>query len=335
MAKERLFDLDSAKGFAIFLVVVGHILSGAPLYGNDWFIDLTNLIYRFHMPFFMFLSGAILYYTYKPLNSSNDYFRYINKKALRLLPGFFLFGLLILLGKVILSSIIFVDDVPTDLFSELIRLLIYPYNSAAGSLWYIYVLFEFYLIVPLILTLIKDKLWIVVVFGLVIKIIGFYFKVTDLLLLNLFIDYLFFFSLGFYFIQNYKRLSVLFQNNFIIFFAIFLCSFFTIYFLQGKYNKLIIGLSSLPAVYSLVNQKFFIKYFDKSLQILGEYTYSIYLMNTLTMGFLKGLLLKFMPWDGLNFLIYLPLLLVAGIILPIIIHKYILSKIGYLGKITK
>jgi hypothetical protein len=58
-------------------------------------------------------------------------------------------------------------------------------------------------------------------------------------------------------------------------------------------------------------------------------------MNTLTMGFLKGLLLKFMPWDGLNFLIYLPLLLVAGIIVPIIIHKYILSKIGYLGKITK
>lgn len=55
--RERIRWLDTAKGFAIFLVVVGHSIS-PPVRNNEPLGEfLYNLIYAFHMPFFVFLSG--------------------------------------------------------------------------------------------------------------------------------------------------------------------------------------------------------------------------------------------------------------------------------------
>jgi fucose 4-O-acetylase-like acetyltransferase len=61
----RLTWVDTAKGFGIILVVLGHalrglvsseILTSTPLvrFADDW-------IYAFHMPLFFFLSGLFLF----------------------------------------------------------------------------------------------------------------------------------------------------------------------------------------------------------------------------------------------------------------------------------
>ena len=49
--------LDIAKGLAIILVIVGHVIQG----GSENFDDLLwfRVIYSFHMPLFVFLSGAV------------------------------------------------------------------------------------------------------------------------------------------------------------------------------------------------------------------------------------------------------------------------------------
>ena len=49
--------LDIAKGLAIILVVVGHVIQGSSEKFDDllWF----RVIYSFHMPLFVFLSGAV------------------------------------------------------------------------------------------------------------------------------------------------------------------------------------------------------------------------------------------------------------------------------------
>jgi fucose 4-O-acetylase-like acetyltransferase len=49
--------LDIAKGLAIILVIVGHVIQGS----SDNFDDLLwfRVIYSFHMPLFVFLSGAV------------------------------------------------------------------------------------------------------------------------------------------------------------------------------------------------------------------------------------------------------------------------------------
>jgi len=59
MTKNKYRDafLDIAKGLAIILVVIGHVIQGSAENFDDllWF----RVIYSFHMPLFVFLSGAV------------------------------------------------------------------------------------------------------------------------------------------------------------------------------------------------------------------------------------------------------------------------------------
>ena len=48
-------NLDIAKGIGILLVVLAHVLQS----------KVETFIYIFHMPFFFFISGMTLYYSYK------------------------------------------------------------------------------------------------------------------------------------------------------------------------------------------------------------------------------------------------------------------------------
>lgn len=60
----RLVHIDFLKGFAIFLMVMGHVLSwsisdsGCPRTVDSWFV--REVIYSFHMPLFMFMSGYVI-----------------------------------------------------------------------------------------------------------------------------------------------------------------------------------------------------------------------------------------------------------------------------------
>ena len=55
---KRIEWIDELKGFAIFLVVFGHLIQSKMLPVNGW---LHSAIYSFHMPLFMFLSGMFAY----------------------------------------------------------------------------------------------------------------------------------------------------------------------------------------------------------------------------------------------------------------------------------
>lgn len=68
--KKRVKELDSFKGFLIFLVVLGHFLlplsdSPYPLFNRSFY-----LIYSFHMPAFLFLSGYFAYGKWKKRGTS-------------------------------------------------------------------------------------------------------------------------------------------------------------------------------------------------------------------------------------------------------------------------
>ncbi len=335
MSRKRLVDIDKTKGFAIFLVVLGHIVSGGAPEGNDWFIALHQAIYRFHMPLFMFLSGIIFYYTLKPFNNVDEYFSYIRKKAGRLLPGFFLIGFLVLLGKFIASRYIVVARVDENLIAGIINLFIDPSQSAAGSLWYIYVLFEYYLIFPILLIVFKRNLYLVAFFTLILFLIQAAYPVTQYFLIQRFMEHAFFFSLGFILIKHYEAITKVFMKYAFIFLLLFIASFYSRNLIEGDYNSLVISIFSIPAIYVLVNFKFWGNKIENSLKVLSDYTFSIYLFNTIFMGLTKGIMFKFMTWNGLNFLIFLPILLFTGIFFSIWLQKYILSRNQYLNKITK
>lgn len=54
--RKRNFFLDNAKFFLILLVVFGHLLQPITKY-NRWIYELYLLIYSFHMPAFIYISG--------------------------------------------------------------------------------------------------------------------------------------------------------------------------------------------------------------------------------------------------------------------------------------
>ena len=56
MTKERIIYLDAARGFAILLVITGHLIQYNYLSSINNVI--FNIIYSFHMPLFFFLSGC-------------------------------------------------------------------------------------------------------------------------------------------------------------------------------------------------------------------------------------------------------------------------------------
>lgn len=84
----RLEFIDYAKGLAILLVVIGHLLQ-YNLVGTSS-KDLFDMIYSFHMPLFMFLSGYVASLSIDKYMSHKGEF--IQKKAASLLVPFMFMG---------------------------------------------------------------------------------------------------------------------------------------------------------------------------------------------------------------------------------------------------
>lgn len=86
--QKRISYVDISKCFAIWLVLYGHVLNGAP--NIDWETDRFFLfVYSFHMPLFMMLSG---FFAEKSFSLSLK--DLVRKKFLQLIVPALLFGIL-------------------------------------------------------------------------------------------------------------------------------------------------------------------------------------------------------------------------------------------------
>ncbi len=66
---KRNYRIDVLKGLAVFLMVVGHCIqfgSGIHYFEEkQYFYNIIfKMIYSFHMPLFMIISGYLFYYSY-------------------------------------------------------------------------------------------------------------------------------------------------------------------------------------------------------------------------------------------------------------------------------
>lgn len=310
--KARLWDIERAKGLAIFLVVAGHLVARPPYPQNyDWYLLLDGMIYRFHMPFFMFLSGWIMKYSFPAINSPAAYWNYIRRKSLRLLPAFFGFAVLIGLGKTAVIHFLHVDNPPGHFGSALLTVLIRPADSYAASLWYIYVLFLYYLCVPPLLAAVRRVEWLLLI-GLGVHFI----PLPNYFAADRFAEYLMFFAAGMAAADRMAAYYHWVDRHRVIWITLFSASFLLpLTGLDDRAIKTIIGLLSIPALHGIMR----LRRSDAPdiLTFLGKYSFSIYLMNTIAIGVVKGVILKFTTWDGSNFFWVAPVLLVSGIFLPV------------------
>lgn len=142
MNSKRIILVDLMQGLAMILVVLGHHLFP---FLPAWYKSMHYYIYLFHMPFFIFISAFLIRYSFKGVDSINDYWQYIRRKAVKFIPPYIIIGLLCILLKRPESINAFL--------SQAVYLLNNPLGSEATFLWYIYLLFLLYIISPIVFAL--------------------------------------------------------------------------------------------------------------------------------------------------------------------------------------
>jgi len=127
--RERAADIDALRGLAILLVVLGHCVQ----YNVADFdaSPVFRVIYAFHMPLFMFISG---FFAWSPAGARPGALR--AKAATLVVP--FLFWLPIAYAYLVLTKTPQVEGVALDPSSFALHLLRSP---DAGGLWFLWVLF--------------------------------------------------------------------------------------------------------------------------------------------------------------------------------------------------
>ena len=329
----RLDDIDRAKGLAILLVVFGHIVPGAPAVmpgGNDWYLAVQTWVYQFHMPFFMYLSGFVMVYSSAAATAPADYKAYLARRARRFLLPFFLFGLLILSGKLVMGMLTNVDNQPADIAGGLQALFWHTEASPARSIWYLAVIFLYSAVTPPLLWLAHGRMWIM----LLIAALLYGLPYIEYGYLGLACRYFLFFVLGGVAAQYREAYLRLIDRRFAVLMLVFLPAAVVMAATDVQAIVLAcIGLPALPALHALARRPWMAG--SRTLILLGGYTFVIYLFNTIMIGLAKAGLRIFMPpWDGAVFLVYAPLLLAAGLGGPILLKRTVLRRSKFLDQLT-
>lgn len=147
--------LDSLKGFAILLVILGHVVSGY-IDGNYFpemywkFYWLRSWIYSFHMPLFFLVSGFTFTLAYVKGGT-------LRKNAfLRQMFSLFWLYTLFALVQWVVKQVAY-DWVNTAYTEEM---LLRMYIEPLGNFWYLYVMFVFYALGALTRFYNKSPIWL-------------------------------------------------------------------------------------------------------------------------------------------------------------------------------
>jgi fucose 4-O-acetylase-like acetyltransferase len=322
----RLLDVDRAKGLAIFLVVFGHVFINKVPAGQEWYPLLNQVIYKFHMSFFMFITGLVMFYTYPRIDTISNYLAYVRKKFIRFVPAYLIFAVVVWLGKFLFAMFADVERPVTGL-SDFVNVLIRPRYSHCGSLWYIYVCFIYFMIIPIMLKLVKQRIEFLLIFAMAL----YFAPRTSYFAMEQVFEYMFVFLLGGYAACHLREYTGLIDRYSCLFLAVFVGALVPAFLFDIP--KLALGLLCLPALHSLVRWRIFEKSFF--LRLFGEYTFPIYLMNTMAIGVPSVITRKYGFWDGPASFIVFPVLLVSGLALPILAQKLFMSRVPGLRSIIR
>lgn len=335
MARQRLYDIDRAKGLAIFLVVFGHLFTTQTYPGDPaWYFALRRMTYTFHMSFFMFLSGFVMFYTYRPIITIQNYKTYIAKRFWRLMPAYVLFSLIVMVVKLAGQNVTEVNNALNSA-SDIINIFITPSQSFSRFMWYIYVIFIFYAVIPPLLTISRQKLWPLLCFGF-----GLYFLPrTNLFAINLIESYFVIFVLGGMLITHKAVYEQWLDKWGAVAFVLFLGSLALVdplrimpYPVTVAPLRLVVGLLSIPALHWLVRLKWVSQL--KVLLVWGKYTFPIYLMNTIAIGGTKAFFPSITTLNDWGFLGVFIVTLFVGVYGPIAVKAFLFPRLPALDRIT-
>jgi len=312
--KPRLLDIDRAKGLAIVLVVFGHLVPHGTLpAGQEWYDVLWYAIYRFHMPFFMYLSGFVFFFSGSHRALEGAYGVFLKRRAWRLLVPFFCFAAIIVGGKLVAAQFMEVANRPDDLADGIYHVFFGTESSAARSIWYVFVLFVYAAATPILWLVLRGNMALL----LGISFLAYLLPLPDQLYLDRAGRYFVFFAVGGLVAQHRGAVMLQFMRLFPVALLVFAISFLLARRdVPPDLSMFIIGMLSIPVLHQIVRLPALQT--ENVLLFLGQYAFVIYLLNTICIGVAKGLFVKVLPFSGGYFLLALAVLFAAGLAGPIL-----------------
>jgi fucose 4-O-acetylase-like acetyltransferase len=327
--RERRLDLDRAKGIAILLVVVGHIVAAEPPAGAEWYDWPRYAVYRFHMPFFLYLSGYVAWLSgalRTPLPAMPGY---TLKRAQRLLLPFLLLGTVVLVGKLVAQEFVHVDNRAAGLLAGLEDMVVTTERSPATFIWFLWVLFLCSVVAPPVWRALGTPG--LLAGGLLLIAI----EPPPLFYLDRFARHALFFAVGIAVAQNEARLLPHFAARQPLWWGVLALTLAAALagWLPGDLSLLVCGLAAIPALHGLAALPAMAR--QSWTLWLGKRSMAIYLFNVIAIGVVKAVLLELgVPWTAGGFWIHAPALTAAGIFLPVLFKALVLRRAPPLDRMT-
>jgi fucose 4-O-acetylase-like acetyltransferase len=313
----RFLDIDRLKGFAIALVVWGHTPSAAIETSQIWYYISISVIYSFHMPLFMYLSGFVYFYVGSPERFWKSPIQQIASRFNRLMVPFMALGLVIIFGKYIVHSLSSVSDPVTSVSVGLFKVISNAPDNPLISIWYLFVLFIYTLITPILWRLGGRSIVLILMIGT----LGWTLTLPeDYYIRRVFIYFIFFGIGGAFAIYKDIIFPILLKYAylFLFLFVVILSNFY-----RHEYALILCGFSSILALHGMALQKFAKN--GKLLLTLGNYSMAIYLLNTIFIGVSIIVLSRFYSGTFLSFIIVITCLFASGVAGPMVARKIVNS----------
>jgi fucose 4-O-acetylase-like acetyltransferase len=318
--RERLF---AAKGIGIALVVIGHVDLGV-LQPASW-TAIREIIYTFHMPLFMVVSGILFAMTQKQIASLSEYHAFLKKKAARLLVPYATITMVLLAVKLAASAFFTLSRPVAG--NLLYFVFLNPLGGFSNILWFIYTLFVIFLLFPVLRFSVKNDLVLMAV-----TILLSLFPWTQAFCLDQAFLHLPFFTAGYVlyrmsFFDELRPLAGIATPLVIYVFVFALRSHVSGSFAASRAISILLGVTGglaciTAAAYSLYGPPVL----SRMMTILGVSATGIYLLHTIAMGAVKIFLTQVMQYGESAFLPIAVAMAAAGLALPLIIERYVIRR---------
>ncbi len=154
--KQKITWLQILQGWSMLLVVIGHITLTGTFKNPETPVSsaIETIIYSFHMPLFMFISGFLFYLT--KISRDKAYPEVAVDKLKRLGTPFLFFTLFTFIVKIIFAPFM---KRPVELsLSQFIDSFLYPGSNPLSEMWFVATLFLIMLTYPLLKFMVASRL---------------------------------------------------------------------------------------------------------------------------------------------------------------------------------
>lgn len=286
--KTREKWIDYVKVYACCLVVLGHFFQSMVKSGimndNEIYQYFNLTIYYFHVPLFFVCSGY-LFQKFNRICTWKEWLSHIKKKGVTLGIPYFTFSLLTLVIKKIFENV--VNSTNAESWFEIL------FNNPISPYWYLYVLFFVFVVTPTASS--KLRMNILMMIAIILKGIAIYNMIscdTVYIVNKLFANEIWFvIGMGIAFYEWDKKIKCYVSIILIFLFGI---GSVCVYYMEMS-TSLMSFILGVIACYVIIGFSILLQNTNRKkliMDMLGKYTFPIFLMHTIFAAGLRSILMK-------------------------------------------